>query len=102
MIARNSLSPPGRKTGADVPAPRGRPVYRGFFCALLDKREWIEARGLRCEHTRDAWCRLPMGWVAMRLEANSLACIRGGREVFTGLGFSVGTGEALLVTGRNG
>src|SRR4029077_18594428 len=38
----------------------------------------------------------------MRLEGSGLACVRGGREVFTGLGFSVGTGEALLVTGRNG
>jgi len=38
----------------------------------------------------------------MRLEASGLACVRNGREVFTGLGFSVGTGEALLVTGRNG
>ena len=33
----------------------------------------------------------------MRLEASGLACVRGGREVFTGLGFSVGQGEALLV-----
>ena len=38
----------------------------------------------------------------MRLEASGLACVRNGREVFTGLGFSVGTGEALMVTGRNG
>ena len=38
----------------------------------------------------------------MRLEASSLACVRGGREVFSGLGFAVGGGEALLVTGRNG
>jgi heme exporter protein A len=38
----------------------------------------------------------------MRLEASGLACVRSGREVFTGLGFSVGKGEALLVTGRNG
>ena len=38
----------------------------------------------------------------MRLEASGLACVRGGREVFAGLGFSVGQGEALLVTGRNG
>jgi heme exporter protein A len=38
----------------------------------------------------------------MRLEASGLACVRNGREVFTGLGFSIGTGEALLVTGRNG
>lgn len=38
----------------------------------------------------------------MRLEAGGLVCIRGGREVFAGLDFSVGSGEALLVTGRNG
>jgi heme exporter protein A len=38
----------------------------------------------------------------MRLEGRDLACVRGGREVFAGLGFSVGGGEALLVTGRNG
>jgi heme exporter protein A len=38
----------------------------------------------------------------MQLEASGLACVRNGREVFTGLGFSVRTGEALLVTGRNG
>jgi heme exporter protein A len=38
----------------------------------------------------------------MRLEGSRLVCIRGGREVFTGVGFSVGSGEALQVTGRNG
>ncbi len=38
----------------------------------------------------------------MRLEASGLACVRGGREVFTGLGFAVEGGDALLVTGRNG
>jgi len=38
----------------------------------------------------------------MRLEASGLACVRGGREGFTGLKFSVVAGEALLVTGRNG
>ena len=36
----------------------------------------------------------------MRLEGVALACIRGGREVFAGLEFSVGGGEALLVTGQ--
>lgn len=40
--------------------------------------------------------------MAMRLEASGLACVRGGREVFAGLGFAVDGGEALLVTGRNG
>ena len=38
----------------------------------------------------------------MRLEGSGLVAIRGGREVFAGLGFAVGGGEALLVTGRNG
>ncbi len=38
----------------------------------------------------------------MRLSANDLACVRGGREVFSGVGFAVAGGEALLVTGRNG
>lgn len=38
----------------------------------------------------------------MRLSASDLACIRGGREVFSGLGFSLAGGEGLLVTGRNG
>jgi heme exporter protein A len=38
----------------------------------------------------------------MRLEASGLCCVRGGREVFSGLDFTVATGEALLVTGRNG
>jgi heme exporter protein A len=39
---------------------------------------------------------------AMRLEGYDLACIRGGREVFSGLHFAVEAGEALLVTGPNG
>jgi heme exporter protein A len=38
----------------------------------------------------------------MKLVADSLACVRGGREVFAGLSFSVTAGEALTVTGRNG
>jgi heme exporter protein A len=38
----------------------------------------------------------------MRLTASDLACTRGGREVFAGLGFAVGAGAALLVTGPNG
>ena len=39
---------------------------------------------------------------AMRLMASDLACIRGGRQVLSGLGFSIAAGEALLVTGPNG
>jgi heme exporter protein A len=38
----------------------------------------------------------------MRLSGVNLTCIRGGREVFAGLGFALTEGEALLVTGRNG
>lgn len=38
----------------------------------------------------------------MRLSGSALACVRGGREVFAGLDFSVDAGEALAVTGRNG
>ena len=38
----------------------------------------------------------------MQVEGSGLACVRGGREVFSGLGFALSDGEALLVTGRNG
>jgi heme exporter protein A len=38
----------------------------------------------------------------MRLVGRDLACVRGGREVFTGLSFAVAAGEALAVTGANG
>ena len=38
----------------------------------------------------------------MRLFATDLACVRGGRRVFAGLGFAVAAGGALTVTGPNG
>jgi heme exporter protein A len=38
----------------------------------------------------------------MRLNAANLACHRGGRDVFTGIDFSVASGEILAITGRNG
>lgn len=38
----------------------------------------------------------------MRLTASNLACRRGGRDVFADLSFSVGSGEALAIRGRNG
>jgi heme exporter protein A len=38
----------------------------------------------------------------MRLTAVDLACHRGGRDVFSGISFSVTSGEALAITGRNG
>lgn len=36
------------------------------------------------------------------LDANDLACRRGGRPVFSGLGFSLASGRALLLGGANG
>jgi heme exporter protein A len=36
------------------------------------------------------------------LTVRSLACRRGGRLVFRDLGFEIGAGQALLLTGRNG
>src|SRR6266851_5762046 len=38
----------------------------------------------------------------MRLSGNELVCVRGGREVFSGLDFEAATGEALAVMGHNG
>jgi len=38
----------------------------------------------------------------MRLAISDLACRRGTRELFSGVGFSLSGGEALMVTGRNG
>ena len=38
----------------------------------------------------------------MRLSGHGLRCVRGGREVFAGLDFSAGAGEAVAVMGRNG
>jgi heme exporter protein A len=38
----------------------------------------------------------------MELIGEDLVCVRGGREVFSGLGFRVRAGEALLLTGPNG
>ena len=38
----------------------------------------------------------------MQLTGENLACVRGGRQVFSRLSFSVARGEALVVTGRNG
>ncbi len=38
----------------------------------------------------------------MQLKAEELTCNRGGREVFRGLSFSLSSGEAMVVTGRNG
>src|SRR5436853_528348 len=38
----------------------------------------------------------------MRLVARDLACVRGGREVFSGLNVAVAAGEALAISGPNG
>jgi len=38
----------------------------------------------------------------MRLQGSQIDCVRGGREVFSGLDFEAASGEALSVTGPNG
>ncbi|MCD0423582.1 heme ABC exporter ATP-binding protein CcmA [Rubrivivax sp. JA1024] len=38
----------------------------------------------------------------MRLSGRDLRCVRGGREVFAGLDFEAGGGEALALVGHNG
>jgi heme exporter protein A len=38
----------------------------------------------------------------MRLSGRGVGCVRGGREVFSGLDFEASSGEALAVTGPNG
>jgi heme exporter protein A len=38
----------------------------------------------------------------MRLAGRGVRCVRGGREVFSGLDFAASSGEALAVTGPNG
>jgi heme exporter protein A len=38
----------------------------------------------------------------MRLSGRGIRCVRGGREVFSNLGFEASSGEALAVTGPNG
>jgi heme exporter protein A len=38
----------------------------------------------------------------MQLSGRGVRCVRGGREVFSGLDFSISSGEALAVTGANG
>ncbi|RVU20672.1 heme ABC exporter ATP-binding protein CcmA [Methylobacterium oryzihabitans] len=38
----------------------------------------------------------------MRLIAETLACRRSGRRIFSGLSFTLADGDALVVTGRNG
>jgi heme exporter protein A len=38
----------------------------------------------------------------MRLAGHDISCVRGGREVFSGLSFAAASGEALAVVGPNG
>src|SRR5258708_23563181 len=38
----------------------------------------------------------------MRLSGRGVRCVRGGREIFSGLDFETDSGEALAVTGPNG
>ena len=38
----------------------------------------------------------------MQLSGRRVICVGGGREVFSGLDFEAGSGEAVAVVGRNG
>src|SRR5689334_11445073 len=38
----------------------------------------------------------------MRLSGRDISCVRGGREVFSGLNFETASGEALAIVGPNG
>jgi heme exporter protein A len=38
----------------------------------------------------------------MRLSGRGVRCVRGGRDIFSGLDFAAGSGEALAITGANG
>lgn len=40
--------------------------------------------------------------MAMRLKGRGIRCVRGGRDIFSGIDFDVAQGTALAVTGRNG
>ncbi len=42
------------------------------------------------------------GHLNMRLSGRGVGCVRGGRSIFTNLGFAVASGKALAVTGPNG
>src|SRR5262249_14858145 len=44
----------------------------------------------------------PQGPELMRLSGSELECVRGGKKVFSGIGFEAKGGEALLVLGPNG
>jgi len=46
--------------------------------------------------------KLPASASAIRLVGEDLGCVRGGRNVFAGLSFSVAGGQALIVSGPNG
>jgi heme exporter protein A len=45
---------------------------------------------------------MPPAHATLAIEANDLACHRGGRVVFSGLSFSLARGKLLTVTGPNG
>jgi heme exporter protein A len=52
--------------------------------------------------TEGAYSSALQAYPSLALTVEALTCRRGEREVFSSLGFSVGTGQALFVTGRNG
>ena len=75
----------------------GRLVARGAAGRDIDHFERARYTG----RGRSDW-RLPQGAAGVRIAVENLACRRSGRLVFDGLSFALATGEALVVTGRNG
>ena len=63
-----------------------------------DPRGWPSFRAFGCRHARAGGG----GGLSARLTFRDVACVRGGRLLFEGMGFALGPGEAGLVTGPNG
>lgn len=75
----------------------------GFYRSI-PRSPLHQPRGKR--EDSDAWedadALTPFSFPPLVLTAENLACRRGGRLVFEGLGFRLGPGEAIALTGRNG
>lgn len=57
---------------------------------------------VRCSNAREDSLALTQIYPTLTLRAENLACRRGGRLIFEGLGFTLASGEAIALTGRNG
>ena len=74
--------------------------YLRGWCIRYTKRQVIEFQPSNLAEQRGSIARAGEG--QMRLLGCGVRCVRGGREVFSGLDFETPSGEALAVTGPNG